>query len=1266
MGRGRTSSADSLKEADDILAGRAKPQARHLLRLIHAVNPTSMDVSEKERARRYLIKSKLQSMLIRQFPEDLVVSADPVSARVSSIGHRFLDGDACHCVIDELDEDARAWVRLQLDTAERIPEQRTSRVRTAPTASSQTPIQRAHAALEAYDFDEARAILIEELTGESGAEAARLLLEILVETLALDEEALAIAQRLETRISSERGIRSLLAVAAGRSGAPDEAWRQLRDLDAIEAGPALAAIASRAIQDRAPAGADRALAEASRLGAKSPELLAAQQALGELRANAAVPALDSLQRAVEGGASDDDIEQAAREVLAVDPASATARAALRDLDSRLRRNRGQEALDRARRALAAGDTVAAQSALAAARVENVVDDTLADALETMRVADRASENEQRRDEVVSALSGPDAAGALTGFLALDATLRADVVARLSGNHAARCQRLEALGAASRSRARAAAAVHAVLALERAEAAIASEDGGAALALLSAHEETLAALPEARRSLSEAKELEARRLRADAERHLREARDAWERRDVETASAALDRLDRRALDAPGLAAAEAIATHLTEELELKRLRERFAERQAAGAWLEAREVLASLVARTVGTERARWEAELAEADRDVAQAFHVECNLVDEPLDGPLGTLLGSEIRAGDEGTPPVALSASGDRAFFVFGRDEWLFVAEADIAAQRVRRVARLRTGWSMEFTNVRVDGGVVRACGAEGVVELDEETLSIRTAFSLLHLKRNEKDVIEWVEPMPDGAIWVDRSPRPPSREKPSTLAIDRRGRILRDLGETFLPKCVPGSRQVLVPHFERGAKLVTPAGAADPESPAGLESLDHVAALCRHPEGTGFVAMAMDPKGRDEQALIELRPSRLPRSLVLKDTHEESIAAFGSLPGQLFTFQIDADDQGLLRSFASGRDGLVESWHARLPGDFAWFQNAAATALVALVPAETGLRAVRLREKRSSFPRARGRTRHQGPYPRISSPFSDCGLRAKQSDDEASSELAERNAFRADNKQHLSDVVQSAGEGSHSGRSIVAFADALALEGYSDLALDALQRAHVRRPSDPDILLELLHEYLGDGRWQEVVETARRAPPLADDAAAQHAGHLVGVAHYRLGNASGARDAWEQARRRTGGCEIAALLDLVAPPPNDPRAALADESASLPRRLHGALAIADERIAASDPAAALAVLESRWILARSDLQISARQTAAWLALAPQDPAARFRAANALTTFLDLQASSHRTDFAPLVCRWSAERLASLAKDAERWLAGERAPRDS
>ena len=106
--------------------------------------------------------------------------------------------------------------------------------------------------------------------------------------------------------------------------------------------------------------------------------------------------------------------------------------------------------------------------------------------------------------------------------------------------------------------------------------------------------------------------------------------------------------------------------------------------------------------------------------------------------------------------------------------------------------------------------------------------------------------------------------------------------------------------------------------------------------------------------------------------------------------------------------------------------------------------------------------------------------------------------------------------------------------------------------------------------------------------------------------------------------------------------------------------------LTIAAGSAAASDPAAALAALESRWILARSDLQVAARQAAAWIALAPQDPAARFRAANALTTYLDLHASSHRTDFAPLVCRWSAERLASLAKDAERWLAGERAPRDS
>src|SRR5438552_665869 len=101
--------------AEDVLAGRVQPDARELLRLIHAVNPTGRDLAKDEIARRYDIKARLQSLLVRHFSGDLDVVADATDPGVVSLRHRYLPSDGCHARVAALDEDARSWVQLQID-----------------------------------------------------------------------------------------------------------------------------------------------------------------------------------------------------------------------------------------------------------------------------------------------------------------------------------------------------------------------------------------------------------------------------------------------------------------------------------------------------------------------------------------------------------------------------------------------------------------------------------------------------------------------------------------------------------------------------------------------------------------------------------------------------------------------------------------------------------------------------------------------------------------------------------------------------------------------------------------------------------------------------------------------------------------------------------------------------------------------------------------------------------------------------------------------
>ena len=99
----------------EVLAGRVEVDAGLLLDLIHRINPTGLGVSGAQQRSRYQLKSRLQSLLVERFTDELVFEAEPGSDKVARIRHRYGARDACHAVLSELDIDARAVVRRKLD-----------------------------------------------------------------------------------------------------------------------------------------------------------------------------------------------------------------------------------------------------------------------------------------------------------------------------------------------------------------------------------------------------------------------------------------------------------------------------------------------------------------------------------------------------------------------------------------------------------------------------------------------------------------------------------------------------------------------------------------------------------------------------------------------------------------------------------------------------------------------------------------------------------------------------------------------------------------------------------------------------------------------------------------------------------------------------------------------------------------------------------------------------------------------------------------------
>lgn len=285
-----------IEQAEALLKRDATVPIEHLIRLIHAVNPTTRSLSLSDETRRYSIKAQLQSLLIRRFPERIRVRRTDVAGVVSLL-HGYVGLDACHAVVDELEEDARAWVTLQLDldvagTSPNASEARLSRD-TETDAGAPVPdegnravllhLQAGKHALKRYDYETATREFEEALkSSDGGIEPARALLGLWVEALGADSSALDLEHRLPKATLLDPDVRALLATAAARTGDVKRAERLTQGLENTKAAEVIAICAKVALAAGDRAAASLWLAQLRWLDAMHPELEQYELALQKL------------------------------------------------------------------------------------------------------------------------------------------------------------------------------------------------------------------------------------------------------------------------------------------------------------------------------------------------------------------------------------------------------------------------------------------------------------------------------------------------------------------------------------------------------------------------------------------------------------------------------------------------------------------------------------------------------------------------------------------------------------------------------------------------------------------------------------------------------------------------------------------------------------------------------------------------------------------------------------------------------------------------
>lgn len=1271
--------------SEDVLAGRARPDVRDLLDLIRSVNPSGHEhLPAREIAGRYAVKSRLQSLLVRRFGDDLVVEPVRGEPHLVTLRHRPSGVDACHALVRELDDDARSWVQRAIDLGDDgdvspPPPRRAESARPAPISSPPRAaldlLGAARDALAAYDYELARERL-EAALAQGSEHAAALLLELLVDTLGADDEALALVPRLPDAARIRPDVCTLLALATARKGDRTAALALLRGVPPSEGEASVyAALARHAID---AGDAHGAAADLARVRERSP----AHPAIGPLAA--AIEALrapleDEARRLLAEGRFA-EAYACADELLARFPESGTGQRIARKRDEEHRLEQAARLAREAEEAIGAGALDAARFLVQQAHAEGL-DAEYAAGVRAQIAALEAQERERaeaaRIEDVARLLGEGDATPALLAYLALRVSSRAAVRARVS---LTALGWLDETGLTEGSGARARAAVLGVQALGRAEAELA-RDPRAAREILAPHLKALASVPRseavvqaAERALTEQRHQRAREGLEAAARAFAEGGDE----DLARAKGLLAQVRPRDLDEEQRARLTALERQIEGTLDRRRRRSQVDELRANDDPRAALLILDGLIDAT---------------PEPAERAAHLEIRVAVCAALREVYEIQSEILAAGTRKRLPGPTLPDPSRSLLPGGRElvvaqscgRWIFLWVVDVATGELRERVRMNIKEPVRLQRVVIEAGRLCLVGTTGtVIELELSTwlprmdsISTRSADFSSDTAVAAGGRYTWVSWGSPGSFDLDvwdgtreewcRTSRDQSRQMfiAPLHGFSRRGgadapamaviRTLQDMELTL--------------YSARGTQLSTP-----------RKHWLVPSSVVVHPCGETLLAVAVTrPPGSDANryALVEIDPRGC--ALPLGDTVEASaralegfeeiqpIHAVVDAPAGLVFVRFDAATEShllCLETPAAG-DSLARDGHARpvkiryrvaVPARTQLVEDPARECVFAIVREEDSVEVIRLGASPPSLHAVPSRLRAPEPDQLSLSCSANCdlpvGARQRRVEEIAavnylqSSTLIQARIARAvqDGPGPALDLLYAMKRGQN-----------------TSMFLRAIEATIAAFPDHPEVRLISARYQTRESRWDLAREQLDGVDlGLLVEPHVRHFHHLLGTALLWTGERAAAFDVLQQGELQAGTCDLGLALALTAPL-GDPDAEVRawTPAQRVVRELMRAVEAADVRLGAGDPLGAIRVLDTLLIQDMREVQSLARLAEAYLAVPDGETIDPFEKAFALAAFSGAHAD--KTIFSrnelPLFPRWDAERLDALEARAVAWL---------
>ena len=1266
MSRGRHRQVRRLN-AETVLAGAAAVNTAQLIGLINEVNPTGRGLSRTEQARRYRQKNQLQALLIERFADDLDVEADPDAPGVVSIRRQHFPDDACHTVVDQLDEDSRLWVRRTLDMATDVagssePTLGDSGLQPTriDTGGSGEPLVAGQQALEQYEYETARTLFTQALRSSGGAtREATALLDLLVDHLADDAGALQLARTLSLEARQNPGVRGLLALAAARLDDRQQARSWLAGTAGLKEADVWATLTRSALRENALSEAAEYLVHVQEMEPGHRDLPGLEGDLAERRDQETELLTGSMERAWTEGHVD-EAERLANLICDRMPKNTRATQLLEQIQASRRSVQIRELERRAEEAWQAREYERAidlwQQALRTGADGEELHERIQEAHRLLRV----EMDSDAVGEVIRLLDLEDPERGLLGYHALSGDLRGQVRSCIELPELSWLEQIRLSG----SQKRAQQDVAAMMAFRRCLDLLAADRWLEAELLMQPHVNILQRHDEARRCLNQIKN---RRYEERCDRLaevLSTTKNAIDRGETKQARSQLE-IAREVGVTPDLRQRFNRLEERLRQLESHEKDKRGYEQLLTdGKLLEARAALATLVKKTQGSTRDNWcEEEDRLRDRIRSEwRMRTSTGPISPPNWWP-------DTSFGYEGTGCLLMPGSAS-AMLVRAEDRSLFILEMDTSSGQIRRWVTLLAPESLSHATGRVDAQRrLWIYSDEGqLVRLAADTLEPEIWWTVKEFLPADL-TLEHIEFSPNARyLWCDtrtsHGGRGHGTNRLYVLDLDK-GKVCGDRANYGWITPLLGNDDYPIADASFGRPsltLYTSENGRGTDIRTKLKERPHDVVV--HPDGRRIVILTdqwddlgEEPQGIALQVLEAGGEVTEPWFLADDDGDAHHGMATTLESGLMFVLSGTFGGKFEISALRFGPTGPGIVWQVPVPRSTILLQEPGSMTVAALCSTHQGISVTKLGPHAPRLPQ--DRTDIETPIPNLDA-FTTCGGPSGKVNARALAltkllhEVPQR-----DRQDWQNRYVQK-----HGADAVAIWALALAFQELGDWkALKrVLERALAQHPRHAGLAVlaaDQARNSDGWGRVRELLEDC--ALDGIDENTAQHWHHLMGLAYLSSGEFERARAVLlDGSRCERGSCNLAPFLELVTPLPDPLEPADWDDTKSPLRQLQGAIREADHCLARNDAKGALNAMNRPVVFRTREKQSTARLAEAFLANPPTDDEGGLRMAVTLATFL----AQHRRvdtslgrDLRVPGITWSRQHLDELAEHCRDWL---------